>query len=240
MAQSFKKFSIIVLMAAALPFAPVWGAEQPPGLPIPQISVEAEGQVMAVPDLARLTLEVESRAPQAEAAAWENSRRAEALLKALKGTLTPDDQVKTLGYRLTPVYAPKDKTSPPEIKGYQAVHRLQVNIKGPERLGAVIDLALKSGASGVSGPFWEHSRIEELQRQAAVAALEKARKMAEALAQAQGLKITGVEKISTGIHFRPLRGGGEFKAMAAAPATPIEVGEEEIKASVQAVFQVKP
>jgi uncharacterized protein YggE len=79
-----------------------------------------------------------------------------------------------------------------------------------------------------------------LQRQAAVAALEKARKMAEALAQAQGLKITGVEKISTGIHFRPMRGSGEYKALASAPTTPIEVGEEEIKASVQTVFQVKP
>lgn len=208
---------------------------------VPNISVEAEGKVMAVPDLASLTIEVESRAPQAQAAAQENARRAEGLLKALKQALGPDDQVKTLGYRLSPIYAPKDKTGPPEIRGYEAVNRLQVKLKGPERLGSSIDLALKNGASGVSGPFWEHSRLEELQRQAAVAALERARRLAEALAQSQGLKIIGVEKISTGIHFRPLRGGGEFKALAAAPVTtPIEVGEEEIKASVQAVFQVKP
>ena len=231
------KFLLLLTSWLAFMIGAGYAAETPAA--VPTIAVEAEGQVMAVPDLARLTLEVETRAPQAEAAAQENSRRADALLKALKAALTPDDQVKTLGYHLTPVYAPKDKASPPEIKGYQAVHRLQVKIKGPERLGKIIDLALKNGASGVSGPYWEHSRIEELQRQAAVAALERARKMAEALAQAQGLKITGVEKISTGIHFRP-RGGGEFRAMAAAPGTPIEVGEEEIKATVQAVFQVKP
>ena len=151
-----------------------------------------------------LTVEVETRAPQAEAAAQENSRRAEALIKALKQALGPDDQVKTLGFRLNPVYAPKDKTGPPEIKGYQAVNRFQVKVKGPERLGAIIDLALKNGASGINGPFWEHSRPEELQRQAAVAALERARRLAEALAQSQGLKIKGVEKISTGIRFVPL------------------------------------
>ena len=46
----------------------------------PTIAVEAEGEVAAVPDLAMLTVEVETRAPQAEAAAQENSRRAEALL----------------------------------------------------------------------------------------------------------------------------------------------------------------
>jgi uncharacterized protein YggE len=209
----------------------------------PTIAVEAEGKVSAVPDLGLLTVEVETRAPQAQAAAQENSRRADALLKALKQTLGPDDQVKTMGFHLNPVYAPKDKSGPPEIKGYQAVHRLQVKAKGPERLGAIIDLALKSGASGVNGPFWEHSRIEELQRQAAVAALERARRLAEALAQAQGLKITGVEKITTGVQPRPIPRFGEARAMAggaAAPTTPIEVGEEEIKASIQAVFQVKP
>ena len=150
--------------------------------------------------------------------------------------------MKTLGFRLNPVYAAKDKSNPPEVKGYEALHRFQVRVKGPERLGAIIDLALKNGASGVNGPFWEHSRLEELQREAAVAALERARRLAEALAQSQGLKVTGVEKISTGLHFRPLPAAGLARTMtAAAPATtPIEVGEEEIQASVQAVFQVKP
>ncbi|MCL4502327.1 MAG: SIMPL domain-containing protein [Deltaproteobacteria bacterium] len=215
-------------------------AGEPPAIATPSISVEAEGKVMAIPDQALLTVEVETRASQADAATKENAGRSDALLKALKQALGPDDQVKTLGFRLNPVYAAKNRTNPPEVKGYEALHRFQVRVKGPERLGAIIDLALKNGASGVNGPFWEHSRLEELQRAAAVAALEKARKMAEALAQAQGLKITGVEKISTGILFRPLRGAAEGKAFTAAPTTPIEVGEEEIRASVQAVFQVQP
>ena len=179
--------------------------------------------------------------PQAEAAAQENSRRAEALLAALKQALGPGDQVKTLGYHLSPVYAPQVKNGPLEIKGYQAVNRLQVKLQGTARLGAVIDLALKNGASAINGPFWGYAHAEELQRQAAVAALERARRLAEALAQSQGLKIKGVEKISTGIRILPL--GGPERAMrlaAAAPVTPIEVGAEEIKASVQAVFLVEP
>jgi len=235
-----KSFRWLLLMAGCLAATGQTVAAAVAG---PTITVEAEGKVAAVPDLAMLTLEVETRAPQAEAAAQENSRRAEALLQALKQTLGPGDQVKTLGYRLSPVYAPKVKSGPLEIKGYQAVHRLQVKVQGPARLGAVIDLALKNGASGINGPFWEHSRAEELQRQAAVAALERARRLAEALAQSQGLKIKGVEKISTGIRFLPLGGPGEAMRLASgasAPATPIEVGEEEIKASVQAVFLVEP
>jgi hypothetical protein len=241
MAPQFKHFLTSAFLVTVLPLASVWGAEPPPSSPHPTISVEADGKVWAVPDLARLTLEVETRAPQATAAAQENSRRAEALLKALKPALGPEDQVKTLGYRLNPVYVPGNKPGAQEIKGYQSVNRLEVKLKGPERLGAVIDLGLKNGATGVNGPFWEHSRLEELQRQAAVAALERARRLAEALAQAQGLKIKAVEKISSGLRFLPVRAAGEGMRMAvAAPTTPIEVGEEEIRASVQAVFALQP
>jgi uncharacterized protein YggE len=241
-----KSFCWLLLLAGCLAAAGPAAATAdagPTGPTGPTISVEAEGKVAAVPDLAMLTVEVETRAPQAEAAAQENSRRAEALLQALKQTLGPGDQVKTLGYRLSPVYAPKVKSGPLEIKGYQAVNRLQVKVQGPGRLGAIIDLALKNGASGINGPFWEHSRAEELQRQAAVAALERARRLAETLAQSQGLKIKGVEKISTVHRFLPLRAAGAVMQAAAgapAPATPIEVGEEEITATVQAVFLVGP
>lgn len=242
MAKILGQGLIITLMAAVCAAAPLGAAESFPPASPPTIAVEADGKVSAIPDLARLNLEVETQATQAEAAAQENSRRAEALLKALKQALGPEDQLKTLGYRLSPVYAANSKSGPPVIKAYQAVHRLQVKLQGPARLGAIIDLALKSGASGVNGPFWEHSNLEELQRQAAVAALGRARRLAESLAQSQGLKIKGVEKISTGQRFLPMRASGEAMMLggSAAPTTPIEVGEEEIRASVQAVFQLQP
>lgn len=72
-----------------------------------------------------------------------------------------------------------------------------------------------------------------------MAALQRARRLAEALAQSQGLKVTGVEKISTGVQFRPFQGQARAMTAAAPPATPIEVGEEAVQATVQAVFQVK-
>jgi uncharacterized protein YggE len=140
-----------------------------------------------------------------------------------------------------PVHSYQDKSSPPEIKGYQAVNRLEVKVLDVARLGTVIDTALKNGATRVNGPYWSHSRIEELHRQAAVNALERARRLAEALAQAAGLKIKGVDKISTGIRFISPRDAGEtFMAGKAASPTPLEVGEEEISAHIQAVFLVSP
>ena len=217
-------------------------AEKPATPAPPTVSVEAEGKVLATPDLATLTLEVGTQAPQAAAASQENARRAQGLLHAIKKLLGPEDKIRTLGYNLFPVYAPKDKSQPPEIKGYRAVHRFQVKLQDLGKLGGVIDTALKSGASRTNGPYWGHSRIEELQREAAVDALGKARRLAEALAQAAGLKIKGVDNIPTGIRIMPWRASREYaRPGAAAPAaTPIEVGEEEIKANVHAVFQLSP
>jgi uncharacterized protein YggE len=238
MARIILSFLMLPLLIAGLSLIPARGAETPSP---PSISVDAEGKVMAVPDQATLTLEVETQAATAAAAARENAQQAERLLAAVKQGLAPEDKVRTLGYRLTPVYSPKDKSSPPEIKAYRADNRVEVKVLDAARLGKVMDTALKNGASRVNGPFWGHARIEELQRQAAVNALERARALAEALAQAAGVKIKGVDKISTGVRFiAPRAAGANYLAAKAAPPTPLEVGEEEIRAQIQAVFLIGP
>ena len=232
-------FFMVATVIAGFSLAPAQAAETPSP---PSISVDADGKVMAAPDLAKLTLEVETQAATAAAAGQENAKQANAVLAAVKPVLGPEDKLRTLGYRLLPVHAYKDKSSPPEIKGYRAVNQLEVKVLDVARLGTVIDTAMKNGATRVNGPYWSHSRLEELQRQAAVNALERARRLADALAQAAGLKIKGVDKISTGIRIIAPRAAGEARLMMAKEAspTPIEVGEEEISAHIQAVFLLTP
>jgi uncharacterized protein YggE len=232
-------FMVVLAVAGLSRPAPGAAAASPPS-----ISVDADGKVTAIPDVARLILEVETQAATAVAAGQENAKQMDRVLAAVKPALGPEDKVRTLGYRLTPVYSYEDKTSPPEIKGYRAVNRLEVKIMDAARVGKMIDTAFQSGATKVAGPYWSHSRIEELQRQAAVNALERARRLAEALAQASGLKIKRVDKISTGLRIILPRSAGEtyLKAKAAGPTspTPIAVGEEEIQAHLQVVFLVSP
>ena len=55
---------------------------------------------MATPDVARLTLEVETQAATAVAAGQENAKQADAVLKAVKAGLGPEDKLRTLGYSL--------------------------------------------------------------------------------------------------------------------------------------------
>ena len=88
------KYLLMFLMLLAGPIA-IGHTAEPPAVTPPTITVEADGKVMAIPDLALLTLEVESRAPQAEAASQANAQQSDALLKALKPALGAEDQVKT-------------------------------------------------------------------------------------------------------------------------------------------------
>jgi uncharacterized protein len=240
MPQMIRAIFLVSLVVAALSQPSLGAATTSP----PSINVDAEGKVMATPDVARLTLEVETQAATAAAAGQENAKQADGVLKAVKAGLGPEDKLRTLGYSLVPVYASKDKSSPPEIKGYRAINRLEVKVMDVTRVGTAIDTALKKGATRVNGPYWSHSRIDELQRQAAVNALERARDLATALAQAAGLKIKSVDKISTVMRLIAPRGAGEPYLMAkeasSAIPTPIAAGEEEIQAHIQAVFLISP
>jgi uncharacterized protein YggE len=228
---------LIILLAALPPLSPARAAE--PALPT--IVVSAEGKVAAKPDMATLHLEVETQAPQPQTAASENARVSDGLLQAMKKILKPEEKVQTLSYRLIPLRAYKEPTKQETITGYQAVHRFKVEVRDLERLGLVFEAALKNGASRVNGPFWGHSRLEELQRQAAVAALTKAQRLAADLAQTAGVKIKGLQQASANLPIIYPRGGVEaFAAPSRETPTPVEVGEEEIKASVNAVFLVGP
>ncbi|MFZ5450708.1 MAG: SIMPL domain-containing protein [Thermodesulfobacteriota bacterium] len=228
---------LIFLMAALISLPQAWGAEPD----LAAISVDAEGKVLAKPDLATLHLEVETQAPQSQAAAQENAKRSDALLKALKKVLKPEEKIQSLSYRLNPLRSFQSKEKPAAITGYQAVHRFKVEVKDPLRLALVLDTAFQNGASGVNGPFWGHTQLAELQRQAAVKALGLARQMAAALAQAGGVKIKGLHKAATHISGITPRGRGvEYLAAKRAVPTPIEVGEEEIRVRVSATFALAP
>lgn len=213
------------------------------------IEVEAEGEVLAKPDIAVLTAAVETQAPQAEEARAANARASEELLKAIKGLLKDGEKIQSTSYRIYPIYQQKEKVQAgqkirtDEVAGYRAVHSFRIELRDLNRLGQVADSVLKSGASRVQGPYYDHSQKEKLQQQAAVLALTRARELAEALAQAASLKVKRLRKASTAPSYRPIRAAlAEQKALAAAPApeTPIEVGEEKFQARITATFEAAP
>jgi uncharacterized protein len=214
------------------------------------VELESEGEVQVTPDKATMHFTVVTEAPQAEEAAEMNAKKADTFLAAVKKVLGKEDQVKTLRYQVLPIFKRvekvkgKEKIKTDEIAGYRASHRFEVELRDLKKIGLIADTALKNGANQVQGPYFSHTQPEDLQNRAAVQALERARKLAEALAQAAGLKVKRVTKISTARAIQP-----RMLSMArAAPPhgakgevqTPVEVGEITYRARLTVTFGLAP
>jgi uncharacterized protein YggE len=207
-----------------------------------------EGTVQVKPDKATFNFSVVTEAPQAQEAAKANAKEAENFLTAIKRVLGKDDKVKTLQYQVLPIFRRVEKTqgkrkiNTDEIAGYRASHRFEVELRDLEKIGQVADTAVKNGANEVQGPYFGHTQQEDLQNQAAVKALERARKLAEALAQASGLKVKRVLRMSTTQTIQPRMFA---MAKAAPPAgaevtTPIEVGDITYRSHLTVSFELAP
>ncbi len=244
----WRQVFLILTLAVPLAIFPLLGAAAEKNQDT-TVKVEAEGQVQATPDKATLHFTILTEAPQAPEAAQANAQEAEKFLTAVKKALGKEDKVETLDYRVLPIFRKKEivqgnkKIRTDEIAGYRASHRFKVELRDLQKIGQVSDTALKNGANQVQGPFFSHTQQEDLQRQAAVKALERARKLADALAQAAGLKVTRVKQINTTHDIHPRMFG---LASAAAPPggkemeTLIEVGEITFKARLTVTFALAP
>jgi uncharacterized protein YggE len=210
--------------------------------------LETEGTVQVKPDKATFNFTVMTESPQAQEAAKENAREAETFLTAVKRVLGKDDKVKTLQYQVLPIFRRVEKTqgkrkiNTDEIAGYRASHRFEVELLDLEKIGQVADTAVKNGANEVQGPYFSNTQQDDLQNQAAVKAFERARKLAEALAQAAGLKVKRVIKMSTTQNIYPRM---LSMAKAAPPAgsevtTPIEVGDITYRSRLTVSFELAP
>jgi uncharacterized protein len=240
---------LILALAITLVFSPL-AAKAAEKDEATVVELESEGKVEVKPDKATFNFSVVTEAVQAQDAARLNAKEAETFLAAIKKALGPDDKVKTLQYQVLPIFRRvekvqgKEKLKTDEISGYRASHRFEVELRDLAKLGPVADTALKNGANEVYGPFFSHTQQEDLQNQATVKALERARKLADALAAATGTKVKRVTRMSTTHNLYPR---GLAMAQAAPPAgvardvqTTIEVGDITYQSRLTVTFELAP
>src|SRR5215203_6111043 len=77
---------------------PVEAQVTPVQPPIPQISVNARGEVQVAPDRARVMVGIDTRAKTAAAAASENNTKQTAILAAIKALGVPAPQITTMNF----------------------------------------------------------------------------------------------------------------------------------------------
>ncbi len=225
----FPIWLITVLMLAPLPTLPA--AERDAAA---TLEVNGRGAVNARPDEAVLSFTIETNAKDADEAIRQNAALAEKLIARLKQKMVDRDRLTTTQFQLHPVYEEKMRRRP---SSYRVSNTVRLETVQVDNLGPLIDTAAASGSSRIGQLRFRHSQSEELARQAAVAAVTQARLMAEDLARAAGVTITGIKRIRYGAP--PSPGPMRMEMAMARSTTPVEVGLLSIERQVTIVFAIE-
>ena len=218
--------SLLVLAAVAWPEGASSAADQAEE----GFTVTAVGSVKAVPDRAELSFGVTTEGTTAKEASRANAARMTELIDALKAAGVRSTEIRTQNVSVSRRHSPTGE----QLPGYTAENSVSVKVAS-NRAGAIVDLAVASGATNASGPSFDVSDREALYRDALRAAVREARKKAEAIAGAGGVALGDVTRV--------VEGGGEGPTMYLATAdraqaTPVEPGQEEIQATLTVTFAV--
>ncbi len=209
---------------------------------VPVIEVSGNAEVTASPDVAYLSLSVETHAPTAEAASSRNATLAHKVVDALKARLAGKGRISTGGYSLSPEYSaqPIKPGHRPEIVGYVARNSILVETSELNILGSLIDSAIAAGANHVNYLNFGLHNDAKARTEAITQASKDAQAQAQALAASLGVKLGRVLKASTMPEVKPvpMQMYAE-RAMVGNVTTPVEPGQITVRATVSLSYQIQ-
>ncbi len=149
------------------------------------IVVDGTGTVTGTPDIATVTLGVDTKAADVATAQSQNSLTVNGLLAQVKALGVADADVQTSNYSVyeNSVWNPDTQTY--EASGWIVSQTLTVKVRDTAKVSSILDAAGKSGVTNVSGPSFtidDPSNLKDQAREEAVAdAQAKALKLAAQL-----------------------------------------------------------
>jgi uncharacterized protein YggE len=168
--------------------APATG-EEPGG-----INVVAQGKASAEPDLAMITIGVETRETTAGLAAEENNERMADVMDALRAMGVAEEDIQTVDYSIRAEIDWDDDES--RVIGYVVDNSVLVKMRDMDEVGDVLDAVTEAGANNIYGIQFTFDDPSALQEEARAEAMAEARKKAEALAQLAGVRLGSPRQIN--------------------------------------------
>lgn len=204
-----------------------------------KLTVTGDGRSTAAPDLALITLGVSTEAVTAVDAMSQNATRQQAVIDALKADGVEARDIQTSGLNLQPKMEYIDGQAP-KLVGYVAQNTVNVRVRDIAGLGGVLDKLVATGANEISGISFAREDMTAAQDDARNAAVAEARRKAQLMAEAAGMRLGDLRALSDAPVFDGPQPMMAMRSREKADATPIEAGELNISARVSAVFDLLP
>jgi len=202
-------------------------------------SVSAEGDAVAVPDVARFTFTVITEGGTDIASLQEeNSSKINSALEFVKASGVEDKDIKTSFYNVSPRYeyykCEDGPCPPPEIVGYTIRQSVSVKVRDFEKTGSLLTEVVDRGANSVSQLSFIVDDPTEVNNEARAEAISKAQEKAKSIAGAAGFKLGRLLSFQEGVQpYYPVY----EKAAVSAPA--IEPGSQEVTVNVTLTYEIK-
>lgn len=207
-----------------------------------EITVQGDGEVVAKPNIAKITLSVETAVlPTSQAATDALGEQAKRVLSAIQQAGVAEKDMQTTNLSINPVYDYSNNRQ--TVRGYQGTESIYVTVRKPDEAGALASAATAAGATQVGGISLEIDKPDALKVEAQTKAIAQAKEKAETLAKALGVSLGKVKTFSVtdGSQPFPLYAAQE-KAVGGsgdAIAPPVAVGENTVKATVTVTYELK-
>ena len=207
----------------------------------PVIIAQGEAIVRQAPDVAWVQIAVEARGAKPEEARQRAADAMTAVLATLKPIL-PAPNLRTSGLAVTPEM--DYTTSGTRLKGYLARNQVEARVDNLELLSKVMDAAVASGATSITGLRFDVKARAQHERDALRSAVQDATERAQAIAAGAGRALGPIvriqeQRVSSAPYRVAMGGAGGGGRGGLAQETPITPGEIEIRAVVVLTASIK-
>ena len=205
------------------------------------ITVMAQGKATGKPDLAMITIGVETRNAEARAAAEENDDRMADVMAAILELGVAEEDIQTVDYSVRAEIDWDDDER--RVIGYVVSNSVMLKLREVDKAGDVLDAVTEAGANNIYGIQFTFDDPAVLREEARAEAMAQARDKAEALAQLAGVGLGKPRYInesfmeSPPFYLEPIYAAAE-RGMGGG-AAPVQPGQLEVAVQVQITFDIR-
>ncbi|PIT92391.1 MAG: hypothetical protein COU08_02705 [Candidatus Harrisonbacteria bacterium CG10_big_fil_rev_8_21_14_0_10_42_17] len=237
--------TLIVVILLGLGAFKVLRSEDASRPPARTISVSGEGEVVAIPDIARLDFSVVSDGQDPKKLQEDNVLKINAAIDFIKEQGVKKEDIKTSQFSLYPKYDYDRFSGRSTVFGYTLTQSVTIKIRDFENISPILSKLPQVGINQIGSISFEVDDPETYLADAREKAFDKAREKAESMARQNGVRLGKVVTFNDNSYGYPVYRyedaafGKEGAVAESAPAPTIEPGSQDIKVNVNVVYEIK-
>jgi uncharacterized protein len=210
---------------------------------VPSITTNGIASTEVVPDLATISLGVDTERPKAADAARDNARAAQAIVGEIKAQGIEAKDVKTQSVTLSPDYDEVNDdnghVTKRTLRGYIAHNSLIVRVRQIDKASVLAGQLMDKGANSFDGIAFDYTQKEAKYDALRGDAVRDALRKANSYVNGLGLKLGRVLEIATRSPTPiPAAMPLAMRAKREAAAVPVEPGVEMLRTEVQVTWEL--